>query len=118
MGRKINFWFLCILFFINQDLSAQTQAEMNQTANKDYQLVDAELNKVYKELIKLLDEKEKQLLIKAQIDWLKFRDSHCEFETNESEGGSIQPLMYSTCLTERTKNRIDDLKSIIENKTK
>lgn len=118
MKKKIRFWFLLVVFFFNQNLFAQTQAEMNQTANKDFQLVDSELNSVYKKTLKLLDETEKQLLIKAQKDWIKFRDSHCEFEANEYEGGSIQPLIYSTCLTERTKNRIEDLKSIIRNKNK
>ena len=116
MNKKISFGFLLILFLFNQNLSAQTQAEMNQTAKKDFELVDAELNKVYKEVIKLLSEKENQLLIKAQRDWIKFRDSHCEFEANEYEGGSIQPLIYSSCLTERTKDRIKDLKSILEPK--
>lgn len=90
---------------------------MNQTTNQDFRTADAELNKVYKQLIKLLDEQEKQLLIKAQKDWLKFRDSHCEFEVNEFEGGSIQPLIHATCLAERTRNRIEDLNTIIENKT-
>ena len=116
MNKKVNFWFLLILFFFYQNSFAQTQAEMNQTAKKDFELADAELNKVYKEVMKLLSEKEKQLLIKAQRDWIKFRDSHCEFEANEYEGGSIQPLIYSSCLTERTKDRIKDLKSILEPK--
>lgn len=116
MNKKISFWILLLLFFFNQNLFAQTQAEMNQTAKKDYELVDAELNRVYKDVIRLLIEKEKQLLIKAQKDWIKFRDSHCEFVANEYEGGSIQPLIHSTCLTERTKNRIEDLKSILKPK--
>lgn len=116
MNKKVNFWFLLILFLFNQNSFAQTQAELNQTAKKDFELADAELNKVYKEVIKLLSEKEKQLLIKAQRDWIKFRDSHCEFEANEYEGGSIQPLIYYSCLTERTKNRIEDLKSIMKPK--
>ncbi len=85
-----------------------------KTAAKDFQSADAELNRVYKDVLKLLDENEKKLLIKAQKDWIKFRDSHCAFEINQYEGGSIQPLIYSTCLTERTKNRIDDLNAIIE----
>ncbi len=114
MKKIIRLSFLFILFFCNQNLVAQTQAEMNQTAAKDFQSADAELNRVYKDVLKLLDENEKKLLIKAQKDWIKFRDSHCAFEIKQYEGGSIQPLIYSTCLTERTKNRIDDLNAIIE----
>jgi uncharacterized protein YecT (DUF1311 family) len=108
-------YLLIITFiFMSANLSAQTQAEMNQKANKDFVRADAELNKVYKQLIKILDGKEKQLLIKAQKDWLKFRDSHCEFEAEQYEGGSIQPLIYSTCLTDCTKNRIKDLKASLQ----
>lgn len=77
---------------------------------------DAELNTVYKKLLKVLEEPEKQLLIKAQKDWLKFRDSHCNFEAKQYEGGSIMPLMYSKCLEDCTKNRIKDLKLSIKNR--
>lgn len=116
---KNKFLFIFIIFFAcNCNLAAQTQAEMNRTAQSDFEKADAELNKVYKQLIKILDEKEKQLLIKAQKDWIKFRDSHCGFEAEEFEGGSMQPMIHSTCLTERTNNRIDDLKASLESREK
>jgi uncharacterized protein YecT (DUF1311 family) len=117
MNKKIHL-ILFVMFAFSYNLSAQTQAEMNQKANADYHKADAELNKVYKQLINTLEESERQLLIKAQKDWLKFRDSHCRFEVSEFEGGSIQPLMYSNCLTESTRNRIDDLKSSLKNRDK
>jgi uncharacterized protein YecT (DUF1311 family) len=57
-------------------------------------------------------------MILAQKDWLKFRDSHCKFEIKQYDGGSIQPLLYSTCLTERTNVRIEDLKAILEDEAR
>ena len=75
---------------------------------------DSNLNKVYKQVMKILNEKEKKLMIKAQKDWLKFRDSHCKFEIEQYNGGSIQPLIYSNCLTQLTNARIENLKEIIE----
>ena len=117
MNRIVLIPFLSVLLLVwNNNLSAQTQVEMNQKANDDFQKADIELNEVYKQLIKTLDEKEKQLLIKSQKDWIKFRDSHCDFEAQQYDGGSIKPLIYSTCLTERTKNRINDLKISIESR--
>lgn len=113
--NKIFFLFLLCLSF---NLSAQTQAEMNKIAYDDFKKADTELNKVYKKVIEVLDVKEKQLMIKAQKDWLKFRDSHCKFKIEQFKGGSIQPLIYSTCLTERTNDRIEDLKTILEDYTK
>ena len=106
--------FLTVLGRVNT--IAQTQMEMNQIAHNDFLKVDKELNKVYSELIKLLTENEKQLLIKAQRDWIKFRDSHCLFEREQFKGGSIQPLIHSTCLAEATNNRIVNLKAAIKSR--
>ena len=112
----LNKYLLFILFFVflnSYTLKAQTQMEMNQTAHNDFEKADAELNKVYKQVMKILNGKEKELLIKAQKDWLTFRDSHCKFEIEQYDGGSIQPLIYSNCLTELTIERITDLKTIL-----
>lgn len=109
---KTNYFIVLILVLLLNSFNsaAQTQAEMNQTAYDDYKKADAELNKVYKEVLQSLNKKEKQLLIKAQKDWIKFRDSHCEFVAEEFNGGSIQPLIRYTCLTGRTESRTEDLK--------
>lgn len=89
---------------------------MNETAYANYKKADTELNKVYKELLSILDKNEKPLLIQAEKDWVKFRDSHCKFETSQYEGGSIQPLIYSTCLEELTEKRIAEIKASIKNR--
>ena len=73
------FFFFVLLLVINRTY-AQTQAEMNQTAAQGYYKADAELNKVYKVLMSKLDENGKALLIKAENDWIKYRDSHCKFK--------------------------------------
>ena len=93
---------------------AQTQLEMNETANIKYKKADAELNKVYKQLIAVLDRDEKPLLIQAEKDWVKFRDSHCKFDASQYDGGSIKPLIYSTCLEELTRKRIAEIKASIK----
>jgi uncharacterized protein YecT (DUF1311 family) len=93
---------------------SQTQAEMNQTSAQGYYKADAELNKVYKILMSKLDEKGKALLIKAENDWLKYRDSHCKFEASFYEGGSMQPMIYSGCLESVTMDRIKELKEAIK----
>ena len=109
-----NLFFAIIIFSFCQ-VAAQTQAELTMKAHNDYQKSDKELNKVYKQLLSNLDETEKALLIKAQKDWIKFRDSHCEFEAQEYDGGSMQPMVHSICLKERTEERIEDLKTSIQN---
>lgn len=93
---------------------AQTQSEMNATAHAQYKKADAELNKVYKQLMLILDKKEKPLLIQAEKDWIKYRDSHCKFDASQYEGGSMQPLIYSTCLEQLTRKRITEIKASIK----
>jgi uncharacterized protein YecT (DUF1311 family) len=115
---KIKYYFSLVLlmFLMCGKTFAQTQAQMNQMADANYKKADKELNKVYKQLISLLDDEEKQLLIKAEREWLKYRDSHCAFESKQFEGGSMMPLINLSCLEECTKNRIRELKSSIKSR--
>lgn len=113
---KLNFIGLILLLFFSTNLLAQTQAEMNQTAINNFSKADNELNLVYKKLMKKLSEKEKSLLIAAQKNWIKFRDSKCAFEKEEYDGGSIQPLIYYTCLTDCTEERTKDLKNNLKDR--
>ena len=110
--KKLIIVFLLFLLVINA--RAQTQMEMNQASAQGYYKADAELNKVYKVLMSKLDEKGKALLIKAENDWIKYRDSHCNFEASFYEGGSMQPMIYSGCLESVTMDRIKELKEAIK----
>jgi len=102
-----------ILFLLFNNTHAQTQAEMNKAAAQGYYKADAELNKVYKALLSKLDENGKPLLVKAENDWIKYRESHCKLEASFYEGGSMQPMIYSSCLESVTMDRIKQLKAEI-----
>lgn len=89
----------------------QTQSEMNMCANQDLAKADAELNATYKALMRTLD-KTQQAEVKAiQLLWIQFKNRTCHFESTSAEGGSIQPLLLSSCLTQLTKARTKDLKT-------
>jgi uncharacterized protein YecT (DUF1311 family) len=92
----------------------KTQLEMNACAANEYQREDAKLNEYYKELAGKLGPSEKERLKAAQRAWIKFRDLQCEFEASSYEGGSIQPLVRSSCLAQVTKQRNVDLRRMIE----
>lgn len=113
MEKKYYLIAVLILYFNNNSF-AQTQSEMNVTTNAKYKKADTELNKVYKQLMSILDKKDKPLLIQTEKDWIKYRDSHCKFDASQYEGGSIQPLIYSTCLEELTRKRIAEIKESIK----
>jgi uncharacterized protein YecT (DUF1311 family) len=91
--------------------NAMTQMAMNICADRDYQAADRRLNDTYRALMAMLDGDQRQKLIAAERAWIGFRDAHCRSETAESEGGSIHPMMYSSCLTDMTKARLKELQA-------
>jgi uncharacterized protein YecT (DUF1311 family) len=91
-----------------------TQFDMNQCAGKAYRAADETMNQVYRKLVSMLDEGEKAQLKEAQVAWLKYRDTNCEFVADEYKGGSIRPLIQATCLADMTKKRTTELKTQIK----
>jgi uncharacterized protein YecT (DUF1311 family) len=93
---------------------AMTQHAMNQCAAAEFRKADAELNKVYQRLMREAGAAEKAKLRAAQLAWIKFRDSHCDYESFGNKGGSIYPMVYSFCLAKLTRGRTEQFKEIIK----
>ncbi|RXG31919.1 lysozyme inhibitor LprI family protein [Leeuwenhoekiella marinoflava] len=94
---------------------AQTQAEMNKTASASFQEVDAELNKVYQQILK--EYKQDPLFIKnlrkTQRLWIQFRDAELDMKYPayaDHHYGSVQPMCRATYLKSLTQERVDKLK--------
>jgi len=96
--------------------NAQSQAEMNMCAGKEYQAADAELNKTYRKLVSMLNDDDKLQLKGAQNAWLKYRDANCEFVADQYKGGSIRPMIDGLCLAGVTKNRTAELRDQIKDR--
>jgi uncharacterized protein YecT (DUF1311 family) len=126
MRRLLPFWLsiitLCSLGVVvttNETASAQklncnnsenlNQSQINQCAYLFYQTEDKKLNQAYKKVIATLEASRKQKLVTAQQNWIKFRDSSCDFERSEVEGGSISPTIYYGCMQQLTKIRTKQL---------
>lgn len=108
--------------------AANTQMEMNQCSADEYKKVDAHLNTVYTNLIRLLQKDsghaqqqsggeqrkpERPAIDKlkaAERQWIRYRDLHCSAVRAQYEGGTISPMMWTTCMTETTNHRIAELK--------
>lgn len=95
-------------------VKAQTTHEMIMIGKEAYDKADKELNKVYAELVATLSETHKEKLVKAQREWIRFRDLDCDFAMSEYEGGSMQPLVHLSCMTEKTETRIAELKAYMQ----
>lgn len=87
----------------------QAQSEMNICADNWFKAADAELNKAYGLLAAKLDAEMKAKLKAAEVSWLKYRDDNCDYEASAFEGGSMQPLIRSSCLGRMTKARTAEL---------
>ena len=99
-----------VIFVFGVSAFAQSQQEMNETADKAFKKADATLNTVYKQLQAKLDEVGKKKLQEAQRAWIKFRDAECESRADEFRGGSIMPMIYAGCAERLTKARTAELK--------
>jgi uncharacterized protein YecT (DUF1311 family) len=93
---------------------SQTQSELNQQAQRDYETADKELNAVYKQLMAKLDKASQQRLVDAQLVWIKFRDANATAHAQVNEGGSIYPMIYAGARTYTTRARTAELKEWLE----
>ncbi|GAB1584718.1 hypothetical protein PPNSA23_46610 [Phyllobacterium phragmitis] len=94
---------------------AQDQATMNQCADGSFRESDKKLNSLYKQIeARLKDDADtRKLLIKAQQDWVKFRDAECDFQTAGAAGGSARPMLVGQCMNTLTQSRVKDFENYL-----
>jgi uncharacterized protein YecT (DUF1311 family) len=102
---------------------ANTQMELNLCAQNRAESADKKLNNTYQILQRRLvidlrqgntaqinlAKTRYQKLVNAQNAWIKFRDTNCEYERSNFEGGSIAPMIYHDCVAKVTDRRTADL---------
>ncbi|EOZ4641757.1 lysozyme inhibitor LprI family protein [Enterobacter cloacae] len=93
---------------------ATTQLELNTCSAQQYQAADKKLNQTYQAAIKRAAAPQRDLLKKAQQAWIALRDADCNFIGSGTEGGSVQPMIISQCLTEKTVEREAYLASLMQ----
>ena len=90
----------------SQDLN---QMQLDQCAGIDFTAADAKLNTLYKQMMSKYDAANGAKLKAAERAWLAYRDAECDYETNGTAGGTINPMMDTMCRTEKTNARIKEL---------
>ncbi len=88
-----------------------TQSDINACARNNYAVSDRTLNQVYQTLRSNLSAADTAKLTSAEQAWIEFRDAQCEFERSRFDGGSIAPLILSSCLEQITDLRIEELRA-------
>ncbi|MER1634816.1 lysozyme inhibitor LprI family protein [Enterobacter cloacae] len=94
--------------------NATTQLKLNTCSAQQYQAADKKLNQTYQSAIKRAAAPQRDLLKKAQQAWIALRDADCNFIGSGTEGGSVQPMIISQCLTEKTVEREAFLASLMQ----
>jgi uncharacterized protein YecT (DUF1311 family) len=94
-----------------------TQAAMNACAAQSAKASDQQLNIAYKKVQQNYrssdSKKHSDLRLKnltnAQVAWMKYRDTNCEWESSKFSGGSAAPMIYSNCVDRLTQQRTQEL---------
>lgn len=86
-----------------------TTVDMREAASIEYTSWDDLLNEIYGVLEEQLSEEKMDKLRAEQIEWLTIRDSKAEESAKEFEGGTMEPLAYTTSLGASTKERCYEL---------
>lgn len=94
--------------------SPRTQHAMNVCAAREHARADSTLNARYQDLVRNMPAAQLELLRTAQRAWIRFRDAECEHQASIYEGGSMQPMVRSSCLARLTEQRAEDLQRIID----
>lgn len=106
------------------------QQEMNWCAHQDYLAADAELNAQWAKTSAIQKERDEQWLdghgnvddgrpgffqtmLAAQRAWIAYRDAHCSSEGYYARGGTLEPLLVSSCKAELTRERTAQLAGLI-----
>ena len=105
----------------------QAQLEMNMCAQRDFERADTELNAQWRATAVGMRESDRgidrkydrepgyfETLLAAQRAWITYRRQHCLGESFEARGGSLSPLLFSTCMSELTRERTKQLKALVE----
>ncbi|MBT0955867.1 DUF1311 domain-containing protein [Alphaproteobacteria bacterium KMM 3653] len=101
------------------------QQHMNYCAAEEFKALDKTLNAVWKRAKAQVAEADKynqrrdgqtesQVLLESQRAWIKYRDLTCDIDAYQVRGGSLEPLLRSTCMSDLTERRTRFLAYIAE----
>ena len=103
------------------------QQPMNMCLYEAYQRIDAEMNRQWRITSETMKAQDRGIdrtydkdpgyfptLLAAQRGWLAWRGLQCLLESFEMRGGSGAPMMHSLCMARVTRERIGQLKALVE----
>ena len=96
------------------DASGGVTASINECTAAETDRWDKRLNASYKSLLATLNPERKKALVDAEVAWLKFRDSNCDF-IFDPNGGTAAGMAANSCVLRMTAERALELDSFKSN---
>ena len=104
--------------------NALTQSDMNQCAAREFDSADRQLNIQWTRTASEMRRRDQrdlgdgrpgyfETLLASQRAWLTYRDTQCRVEGYYARGGSLEPLLVSTCKADLTRERTQTLRDLI-----
>ncbi|RGE45327.1 DUF1311 domain-containing protein [Comamonas testosteroni] len=90
------------------------QQQLNDCAAQDYRAADAQLNLRYREVMATLSPELRDALRSDQRRWLRGRDPACHQAAKAYAGGSMRPMIFSSCLEKATRKRTAELQEWLD----
>jgi uncharacterized protein YecT (DUF1311 family) len=90
--------------------NAGSEVDVTVCFSEAYNEADGELNRVYRQIMSVLNQREQSSLRAAQRAWLNYRDLACEAEAEPYRGRSGEGQARLACLEAATKARIEFVK--------
>ncbi len=110
-----------------EDCGNMAQQPMNACLYAAFQRTDAEMNRQWRITSEAMKASDRGIdrsydkdagyfptLLAAQRGWLAYRSQQCLLESFEMRGGSGAPMMHSLCMDRLTRERIGQLKALVE----
>ncbi|MBK1623799.1 lysozyme inhibitor LprI family protein [Afifella marina] len=104
----------------------QTQTDMNACAAQKFEAADAALNEAWPKVLEYYRALDAELsddlkgaeaaLLEAQRTWIVFRDAHCASVGFAARGGTMEPLLVTSCKADLTRERTDQLLALLGDK--
>jgi uncharacterized protein YecT (DUF1311 family) len=88
----------------------RTQVEINACARREADAAEEKLRALLAELSPKLKPATRPELDQIQAQWRTLRERECKWEEGLSDGGSVAPAVYATCVSALTRQRIERLR--------
>ncbi|HGA2316845.1 TPA: lysozyme inhibitor LprI family protein [Pseudomonas putida] len=91
---------------------ASSTVAMSSCIQRETQLQDQRLNRVYKQLMSKLQTVPQKSLRDVQRQWIAYRDANCTFHVQAS-GGTLAQLEGGMCVLDMTRERAAELERVL-----